>query len=314
LPTESGPVLAPPQSVNGMLQADWTLFLELVSYALAGHVLGRVALGIEEVAEAIDQGVVAVLFIPVSCGHCGERAVRDVVMLEGRGYIVGPSHELYEEIDDWGAAALLKTPLTRRPLKDPAPQPVPKRPRFDSAAVLAAATPKAASMAPPAGLLAPPVGLQAEGPPEMAPPDVAISSKDLRHDLKALGRPESLQDRTAIPRTTESVRDQYLPGLGANAVYKTFADVFGRVKGVAHRKAIMYVFHELFMAKKGIAMHPSERRMSGLEHFLLRVGPAIKGYKSDERQAYVKAMTIWSEARVLLPAELAQVKDAWDMD
>merc|ERR1740120_54667 len=133
-----------------MLRADWALFLELSTYALHRKMQGKIAFGIEEVAEAIKQAAVAVLFIPVSCGHGGESAVRGVAICGGRGYIVGSSHDIYEDVDDWGAAAILHQPLARiKPQQstgeEAADGPPEKRLRADSVGVS-----KASAMAPPA--------------------------------------------------------------------------------------------------------------------------------------------------------------------
>mmetsp|Transcript_92917 Transcript_92917/g.277285 ORF Transcript_92917/g.277285 Transcript_92917/m.277285 type:complete len:523 (-) Transcript_92917:156-1724(-) len=114
LSSDRGPVLAPAEAVPGMLRADWAFFLELASYALHGISPGTVAFGVEEVSEAVAQAAVAVLFIPVGCGHGGESAVRRVAAAGGRGYIVGLAHELHDDVAAWGAAAVLRQPLQRR--------------------------------------------------------------------------------------------------------------------------------------------------------------------------------------------------------
>lgn len=319
LPTSSGPVLAPSGSVDGMLRADWALFLELSTYALHRKMQGKIAFGIEEVAEAIKQAAVAVLFIPVSCGHGGESAVRGVAICGGRGYIVGSSHEIYEDVDDWGAAAILHQPLARikpQTAKELSGEPPEKRQRVGTgAAGMAGAVGKASAL--------PPVAPKGEfGADDVGLPNALLDSqlfapvqeKDLRRELKLLGKVESLQDKTAIPRATASVRERYLPQLGPSVVFASFTDMFSKAKGVAHRKAMAYVVHELFMAKKGSAMRPEERRLTCIEKFLLKVGKIIKGFGSEERQAYVKIIAAWKAARVLMPLELAHVKDAWDMD
>lgn len=323
LPTSSGPVLAPTGSVDGMLRADWALFLELAAYSLHGHMEGRLAFGIEEVAEAIKQAAVAVLFIPVSCGHGGESAVRGVAICGGRGYIVGSSHELYEDVDDWGAAAILHQPLARikpPPFDSTDEEPAAKKPRAEGTNnnnFLVGAVGNASASAPL-------VKAPDEDFPNMDDATLGLTAKpearerplekDLRRELKVLGRAESLNDKSSIPRTTESVRERYLPQLGGSPVFTAFADVFCRAKGIAHRKAMAYVIHELFMAKRGAAMRPEDRRLLCIEKFLLRIGKVVKGLPCEERQAYVKLLGAWQAARVLMPAELTQVKDAWDMD
>lgn len=307
LPTETGPVLAPPNNVEGMLKADWALFLEMSCYSLHGQMTGRVAYGIEEVSEAIAQATVSVLFIPVSCGHGGETAVRGVAMLGGRGYIVGAAHPLYEDIDDWGAAAILISPLTLPHVDTEPPE---KRRKTTESEVLATAVPKSSSVAPPT------VGDGAQ-PPSEAPPTLVVpvaTEKDLKRELKILGTAEALQDRSSIPRSTEAMRDKFLVALNSKAVFTIFTEVFSRAKGVAHRKAILYVVHELFMGNKGLTMKGEGCRVNCLEHFLLRIGDTVKRFRTDERQAYIKAAKHWEQFKVLLPAELSQLKDAWDMD
>lgn len=287
-----------------MLRADWALFLELQSYSLHGHMDGRIAFGIEEVAEAIKQAAVAVLFIPVSCGHGGESAVRGVAICGGRAYIVGSSHELYEDVDDWGAAAILHQPLARiKPTPAEGLEHVPQD----------GPPPASPEMAPPEEEDQK-MYMHKEEDPKMEPEMQPAYNKELRRELKTLGAAESLDDKSSIPRITEDVRERYLPQLGGRAVFTAFGDVFCRAKGVAHRKAMAYVIHELFMGKRGAAMRPEERRLTCIEKFLLRIGKMIKSFGSDERQAYVKLLSAWQSARVLMPAELTQVKDAWDMD
>merc|ERR1719221_2603589 len=141
-----------------------------------------------------------------------------------------------------------------------------------------------------------------------------VTDKDLRRELKILGKHEALEDRAAIPTLTASIRESYLPQLGGRSVFTAFGDIFTRAKGVAHRKALLYVVHELFMGKRGSGMKPKGRRECCLEHFLLRIGSHVVAFKADERQAYQRALSAWKAARVMLPNELQQVKDAWDMD
>lgn len=310
LPTENGPVLAPPHNVTDMLRHDWALFLELATYCLYGHMEGKIAFGIEEVAEAISQAAVAVLFVPVSCGHAGEQSVRGVAMCGGRGYIVGSAHELFEDIDDWGAVAILSQPLARiLPSEKDYGQPPEKRQKLDGSAVLGAATAKSAAMVRPSALS------QAEAPPPVeATQRPPVSEKELLHELKVLGTKESLADKTAIPRVAALVREEYLSDLTPQVVFDAFHDIFSRLKGVAHRKALVYVIHELFMGKKGLVMKEENCRSSCLERFLLRIGATVKAFKSVERRAYIKAASAWADARVLLPTELVQLKDSWDMD
>merc|ERR1711884_870852 len=103
---------------------------------------------------------------------------------------------------------------------------------------------------------------------------------ELRRELRSLGEPESLQDKRAIPTATASVRDRYLPLLSPSTVFTAFAEVFCQSRGIAHRKALVYVVCELFMAARGVAMRPEERRLTCVEKFLLRIGKLVKGFNS----------------------------------
>merc|ERR1719188_2955629 len=78
---------------------------------MSGFAEGAVAWGIEEVAEATLQGVVAVLFVPLDCWKGGEAAARSVAANGGRSYIVHPKHEIYEDLSLWDATAVLTRPL-----------------------------------------------------------------------------------------------------------------------------------------------------------------------------------------------------------
>jgi len=299
LPTDGGLVLAPPDEVEGMLRSDWALFLELASYSLEGHGNATIAFGIEEVAEAIAQAAVAVLFVPTSCGEGGEDAVRGVAMCGGRGYVVGSLHAMYEDVDDWGAAAILHQPLQAHDEEKSSviAPPQEKRQRLDDGPLDAATS---------------------QGAPEsqdIVLPVPAVTEKDVRHELKKLGLPEALADKECIPRATATVTKDYLPVLGPAAVFTAFHDAFNKCKGIAHRKAILYVVHDLFLGKRTQkAMTVPGRREACVQQFLIKIGAAVKSFKSDERQAYVKVAQAWEKSRVLLPDELQRVKDAWDMD
>lgn len=368
LSSERGPVLAPPEAVPGMLRADWAFFLEFCSYALHDLAPGAVAFGIEEVSEAVRQMAVAVLFIPVGCGHGGEGAVRAVAAAGGRGYIVGLAHELHEDVSAWGAAAVLRQPLERqRALAAPEPaaeglEPEPKRRRLeDSAAeLISAAMPKSAMFArmpgvgaagpgglpglppvppPPGGAAAqwwqgpaatpelPQFPTEQEGAPapelDAAPAAPASPQKplrpedherDLRKAIKQLGKIESLYDKGSIPSFGEALRDRYLPALGAVAVFSALGDAFVAGKGVAHRKAMAYTAHELIMRKRGRALAVEDRRVSLLRHFFMRIAKSIRGFKSDERYSYIRLVGEWQRERSFQPAELAELKEAWDVD
>jgi len=365
-----------------MLRADWAFFLELTSYALHGLSPGSVAFGIEEVSEAVAQKAVAVLFVPVGCGHGGEGAVRRVAAAGGRGYIVGLAHELHEDVSAWGAAAVLRQPLKRRLTaeQESAAEPEQKRQRLDESAkevvfgavakssvfarrpdaaaaeasdtraALSAATPKAAMMQPPpppadqqwpdsavspeprpflqqelhdplGGLDAPGDWASAQAPaaePAPASPPKPLRpedhERDLRRAIKSLGKIENLYDKTAIPAFGEALRDRYLPELGAVAVFSALGDTFVAAKGVAHRKAMVYGAHELIMRKRGRALAVDDRRACCLRHFFMRIGKCIRGFKADERHAYIRLVGAWQSAKSFPAVELAELKEAWDVD
>uniref|UniRef100_A0A7S2JW88 CID domain-containing protein n=1 Tax=Zooxanthella nutricula TaxID=1333877 RepID=A0A7S2JW88_9DINO len=228
-------------------------------------------------------------------------------MCGGRGYIVGTAHELFEDVDDWGAAAILHSPLK---VGDPpeSGEPPEKRPRTADV-FLAAAVPKASAMMPPAQAPIELVELAAEDQ-ELRPG----TDKELRRDLKVLGQVASLEDKGSIPRAVAALRERYLPLLGAHAVFEAFSDTFSRAKLVAHRKALLYAVHDLFMGKRGAAMKPKGRRKDCVDRFLVRIGQFIRSFSSQQREAYVKVLLDWQSCKVLLPTELERVKDAWDMD
>lgn len=289
LASEQGPILASPEVVPDILNADWGLFLELATYLRQGFSMGSasIAYGVEEVAEAVVQAAVAVLFVPVECGHGGEGAVRSVAGLGGRGYIVGLSHELHDDIAAWGAAAILYHPLEelRAALETPAEEPSLKRQKPGD-----------------------------DGAPEAAVPERPVNpERELRRAVKTLGSLESLQDKTAIPRMAESLREPYLEMLGAPTIFSILADAFLAAKGVAHRKAMVYTVHELLTRKRAV-MSAEDRRPSCLQHFLMRIGSLIRGFQSDERVPYCKLVVVWQKAKVFSPIEFGQLKDAWDMD
>jgi len=350
-----------------MLRADWALFLELVAYTLHGLSAGSVAFGIEEVTEAVAQAAVAVLFVPVGCGHGGEGAVRRVAAAGGRGYIVGLAHELHEDVAAWGASAILRQPLQRQ-LDDFQPSieldqaiigPPPKKQRLqraaaeeaisvaipksavffrpssqssangenikglDSSSSLAAATPKA--FQPPAPKVPRSSGAAPEAvkgrealPAPVAPATAAAAPADpereMRRSIKSLGKIEALQDKTAIPRFAESLREHYLPMLGASAVFSVLADAFIVGKGVAHRKAMVYAAHELLTKKRGYAMRVEDRRLTCLQRFFLHIGACIRGFRADERQSYCRLIGAWQKAKVFQPTEIQMLKEAWDVD
>eukprot|EP00811_Abedinium_folium_P014958 NODE_2393_length_2221_cov_4.724451.p1 GENE.NODE_2393_length_2221_cov_4.724451~~NODE_2393_length_2221_cov_4.724451.p1 ORF type:complete len:508 (-),score=98.72 NODE_2393_length_2221_cov_4.724451:270-1793(-) len=374
LPSDRGPVLAPAEIAVAMLRADWALFLELAAYATSDLGAGRVAHGIEEVTEAEAQGVIAVLFVPVACGHGGEAAVSRVAAAGDRGYIVGTRHELFEDINQWGAVALLHRPLQRKLREDDAPSA--KRQRCEAndstkaagsavsqrnaegelgeaalqlqketdAADISFATVShvmaeaesvaAAGDAGAAGKSdngrggsfdigdfiasqrpAAPVGSRALTP--------EVSERTLRNALKALGSAESLIDKGAIPRVARSLRDQHFLALGATRAFELFVEVFNTARGVAHRKAIVYVAHELLAARRGSndgsdaasstwrTMRAGGRRASCLKSLLLPIGPTVRSFSEDERESYCRLLGKWEKLEALPDAGLKELEKAW---
>lgn len=104
-----------------------------------------------------------------------------------------------------------------------------------------------------------------------------------------------------------------MPDAGACA-FEPFAEIYVAAKGVAHRKAIVYVVHELLKRKGGEALAPEERRSSCMGHFLVRIGNKVRALPVNERESYCKLVTSWEKGKLLRPAELAELKEAWDMD
>mmetsp|Transcript_91980 Transcript_91980/g.177220 ORF Transcript_91980/g.177220 Transcript_91980/m.177220 type:complete len:510 (-) Transcript_91980:60-1589(-) len=397
LNSERGPVLAPSEAVPGMLKADWTLFLELSAYALSSLPACNVAFGIEEVAEAVAQVAVAVLFVPVGCGHGGEGAVRRVAAAGGRGYIVGLGHELHEDVAAWGAAAILRQPLRKRldisvagqvaavsasmeeTEADGSPSKrqrqlendlgerreaisvaVPKskvffkppsgegngqgdfnkegenssdnawwdEPAWDGVeepepeAAMAVATAKASmAMKQEASMAIKHEAMnegestgagQEETPQAQGKP--VDDERELRRAIKALGKLEALRNKESIPNLADAMVDKYLGVLGPGVVYGVLTQAFLSAHGVAHRKAMVYVTHELFMRKRGRLMKVDDRRAACFRGFFLQVGKRIRGFRADERQAYVRLVHSWETNRVFVDEELKELKKAWDID
>lgn len=381
--------MAPSEAVPGMLRADWALFLELSAYALGSLPACNVAFGIEEVAEAVAQVAVAVLFVPVGCGHGGEGAVRRVAAAGGRGYIVGLGHELHEDVAAWGAAAILRQPLRRRLETSVAGQvaavdasmeqskadgspskrqrqsdndlgerreaisvAVPKskvffrapsgegngqgdpnkeggnkkesewwdEPAWDGVeepepeAAMAVATAKA-SMAMKHEEAMNEGETTGTGQQEETPQGKPVDhERELRRAVKALGKLEALRNKESIPNLADEMIVKYLGVLGPGVVFSVLTQAFLSAKGVAHRKAMVYVTHELFMRKRGRLMKVDDRRLGCFRGFFMQIGKRIRGFRADERQTYVKLVHAWETNRVFIDEELKELKEAWDID
>jgi len=139
-------------------------------------------------------------------------------------------------------------------------------------------------------------------------------ARDLLRALKGLGKRETLTDKKSVPRLAHSVKESFFDELGADAVFKAFAQMFTTAKGVGHRKAILYVVHDLLTRKGGEAMALDGRRPSCFRGFLVKIGPRLRSFPADERQQYCKLLDAWKKTQIFPPSEMSELKDAWDMD
>merc|ERR1712008_312413 len=136
---------------------------------------------------------------------------------------------------------------------------------------------------------------QKEETPQGKPVD---HERELRRAIKALGRLEALRNRESIPNLADAMMDKYFGVLGPGVVYSVLTQAFLAAKGVAHRKAMVYVTHELFMRKRGRLMKVDDRGTV-----------CFRGFFADERQAYVKLVHSWATNRVFVDEELKALKD-----
>jgi len=101
--------------------------------------------------------------------------------------------------------------------------------------------------------------------------------------------------------------------LGANVIFQTLAEVFNKLEGrVGHRKALVYLAHELFTKRKKEI--PFEDQKLCVEKFLVMIGPEIRAMKVKEREAYIELIGLWERRQVISPGDLKRLKDVWDMD
>merc|ERR1712008_286232 len=152
---------------------------------------------------------------------------------------------------------------------------------------------------------------QKEETPQGKPVD---HERELRRAIKALGRLEALRNRESIPNLADAMMDKYFGVLGPGVVYSVLTQAFLAAKGVAHRKAMVYVTHELFMRKRGRLMKVYDRGTVCFRGFFLQIGKRIRGFRADERQAYVKLVHSWETNRVFVDEELKELKESWDID
>eukprot|EP00931_Biecheleriopsis_adriatica_P065186 TRINITY_DN39790_c0_g1_i1.p1 TRINITY_DN39790_c0_g1~~TRINITY_DN39790_c0_g1_i1.p1 ORF type:complete len:538 (+),score=127.92 TRINITY_DN39790_c0_g1_i1:120-1733(+) len=190
------------------------------------------------------------------------------------------------------------------------------------------ALPAAAMQVFPAALQALPAAVQApltapqappaapEAPPAARQTSAAASSpqKELRRAVKHLGTREGLQDKESIPTLATEIENRWLAELGGQEVFDALAHVFRNVKGEGHRKAIVYVAHELLCKRKGRSLEAEGRRAACFEAFLLPIGNEISTFRATEREAYNKLVAHWSKKVVLTGEELAKLMHAWATD
>lgn len=320
IPSKDGPRLAPAQDVLAMLRKDWALFLELAAYALHDYP-EQVAFGPEEVSEACAQEAVAVLFVTAACGSAGEVAVKRVASSGGRGYIVGQTNPLYEDLHQWGTAAVLSARLSELRVTEEEVQAKRRKREEEAAVAYGAATAKAPPTAPPTKP-AVEAGLATEVPAADPAPGLSMAGdipqpKDdeqgLQLMLRSLGKVATLNDTKAIPSFAAAMKERFIQSLGPLSVFTAFAAAFLGAKLVAHRKAIVYVVHEVFMSCRKEKTF-EEWRPTCLREFLLKIGKMVRGFKADERQSYCRVALEWKKRKCFPPEEFEQLKDSWDLD
>lgn len=135
--------------------------------------------------------------------------------------------------------------------------------------------------------------------------------KELKRLLVELGTADSLKDKKSIPTMAASVRSEYLPSLGAADTFTAFHTEFSSSSGVAHRKAILYVAHELLTKKSGTALATEDRRRWCLQNFLLQIGSIVQSFPDTERSVYFRLPDAWDKAKALTPHEIEEVRVAW---
>merc|ERR1712187_402582 len=117
-----------------------------------------------------------------------------------------------------------------------------------------------------------------------------------------MGAAEALRDKRAIPSLARATRDKFLPMLG-EATFSCFADAFEGTKGVAHRKSIVYVVHELFIRHSTVI--GGAHKISCLQNFLVRIGQVVRVLPEAERAVYLRLPGEWLKKSVLDAAQVS---------
>jgi len=248
-----------------------------------------------------DRNGVAVLFCPSNAGQQGEAAARAVANSGGRSYLISTRDHRYQEMSAHTLVAIKRTAPSHAELSRFAT----KRPRLE----MGVSNEMGAW-----GMGAPQVDeAERSGLLAFEIPETESPTKDLRKALKSLGRSFALQDKNSIPTLAAAIRDRFMPSLSETTTFNEMKDCFLAAKLVAHRKALVYVVHELLTRKKGEAMD-EDRQSACLRLFLLPIGDRIRGYKADERTAYCRVVSDWSKRKALPPSAMKELKDSWDAD
>lgn len=156
---------------------------------------------------------------------------------------------------------------------------------------------------------------------KMEEPAVKLNygARELRRALAGLGAIEALKDRRAVPEMALAVRDGYIPELDARATFTHFAEVFGKAKTVGHKKALVFVVHELFdFMAKHCAFTQDNGTIAGWrrccsEAFLIPIGKEVKVMRSESREVFCKLVQTWGRSSRWPADEMRQLRDAWDM-
>mmetsp|Transcript_75902 Transcript_75902/g.134330 ORF Transcript_75902/g.134330 Transcript_75902/m.134330 type:complete len:719 (+) Transcript_75902:53-2209(+) len=149
--------------------------------------------------------------------------------------------------------------------------------------------------------------------------------RELKSELKQLGTQESLQDKHAIPKFARQVCDKYLEQMGEKDTFQVFADVFHKVKFAGHRKALVFVAHDLLTNKRRFrsASHPStdypsmDREkvvkfvVSLTNDFLMGISDAISKMPPEEHAIYEKILDLWTSKEALTSSDLATLRSRW---
>eukprot|EP00931_Biecheleriopsis_adriatica_P075807 TRINITY_DN49594_c0_g1_i1.p1 TRINITY_DN49594_c0_g1~~TRINITY_DN49594_c0_g1_i1.p1 ORF type:complete len:352 (+),score=63.98 TRINITY_DN49594_c0_g1_i1:80-1135(+) len=145
--------------------------------------------------------------------------------------------------------------------------------------------------------------------------EAAVSpQREFRRALKYLGTLDGLNDTQAIPNMADQVEQKWLPVLGAQQVFGLLSQAFLNVTGVGHRKAIVYIVHELLCKRKGQSLDRDDGRETCFKSFLKPIGIEIRAFTSAERAVYCKIVQHWAKRKVLTQREMLEVRDAWDID